>query len=136
MPRYAETIWCDDIRQELGNKVTLAGVLGDEIVVPQVPVVVQSFAIVQRWHAENTEIDRGVGEFHFELEDPGGERNRFPIPQPVPRKGVHSTNLMFVLRFAMFPFRLKGEYKFRTYLNGREVNTVSFYVVTPEDLPQ
>jgi hypothetical protein len=37
MPTYIDTILCEDIRPELGNKVTLAGVFGEDMVVPQIP---------------------------------------------------------------------------------------------------
>jgi hypothetical protein len=33
------TILCDDIRQEIGNKISLMGIYGRDIVVPQIPFV-------------------------------------------------------------------------------------------------
>lgn len=36
--RYLHTVWCDDIRHEVGNKPSLMGVYTGHIVVPQLPM--------------------------------------------------------------------------------------------------
>src|SRR5437867_1978542 len=39
IPREITSLLCDDVRQELGNKLSLMGVYGDSIIVPEVPAV-------------------------------------------------------------------------------------------------
>jgi hypothetical protein len=134
MPEYIDTIICEDIRPEMGNKVTLAGVFGEELVLPQVPFQLPSLAIMQRWRLTNEEVDRGVGQFAYELEWPGHKRNRFPPHQMPPQKGVNLTTMSFVFKFVGLVLPAAGEYTFRTYLNDREVHSYKFYVVLPAQL--
>ena len=39
MQRYIHTIFCEDIRPELGNKYSIMGVLGGQITIPSAPLV-------------------------------------------------------------------------------------------------
>lgn len=43
--RYVHTIWCDDIRQEVGNKPSFMGVYSDGIVLPSLPVVIPRLCV-------------------------------------------------------------------------------------------
>ena len=45
--RLAYTIFCDDVRLEVGNKLSLMGVF-HQILVQHVPVTVMKFAVVTR----------------------------------------------------------------------------------------
>ncbi|SRR6266700_2659485 len=46
-PRVAHCVFCDDVRQEIGNKLSLMGVYVGELIVPMAPpVVMPKFAIV------------------------------------------------------------------------------------------
>jgi hypothetical protein len=134
MPTYLDTIICEDIRPEVGNKVTLAGVFGEEMLLQYIPVALPSLAIMQRWRATNAEVDQGLGLFAFEIEWPDGQRNRFP-PAPVTvTKGVNLTTLNFIFKFVGFPIRLAGEYRFRTYIDDREQSVYKFYALTVANL--
>lgn len=42
--RWAHVIWCDDIRQEVGNKPSFMGVYTGEMVVPTRPAILARFA--------------------------------------------------------------------------------------------
>lgn len=44
-PRHVEVIYCDDIREEVGNKHSYMGVYTDELTVPTVPVMLAKFCI-------------------------------------------------------------------------------------------
>ncbi len=135
MPTYSDTILCEDVRPELNNKLMLAGVFGDEIIVPQIPAVLESLCFVQRWRVPNDEVDRGTGQFSFVIEWPNGQKQIIPPAGPaVVGKGVHTANLTFVFKFAGFPLHSKGEHKFRTSINDVEKNVFSFYVATAAEL--
>ncbi len=49
------TIFCDDVRLEVGNKLSLMGVF-HQIVVQQFPVTVLKFAVVSQWRGEGTHL--------------------------------------------------------------------------------
>ena len=43
--RWVQVIWCDDIRQEVGNKPSLMGVYTGSLVVPSLPTVIPRLAV-------------------------------------------------------------------------------------------
>ncbi|MDT5293379.1 MAG: hypothetical protein QOJ76_259 [Acidobacteriota bacterium] len=45
------TIFCDDVRLEVGNKLSLMGMF-HQIMVQQLPVTVMKFAVVSQWRGE------------------------------------------------------------------------------------
>lgn len=47
-PRFLDTIVCDDIRQELGNKMSIMGVYGPALVVPGFPVLMPRLCFVMK----------------------------------------------------------------------------------------
>lgn len=49
--RLSYTIFCDDVRLEVGNKLSLMGVF-HQIVVQQFPVTLMKFAVVNQWRGE------------------------------------------------------------------------------------
>lgn len=49
------TIFCDDVRLEMGNKLSLMGVF-HQIVVQQFPVSLMKFAVVSQWRGEGTHL--------------------------------------------------------------------------------
>lgn len=46
MTRYAHATYCDDIRQELGGKLTLVGVYSGSLLVPSFPVTLPKLCLV------------------------------------------------------------------------------------------
>jgi hypothetical protein len=50
-PRLAYTVFCDDVRLEVGNKLSLMGVF-HQILVQHFPVTVMKFAVVTQWRGE------------------------------------------------------------------------------------
>lgn len=47
--RHEVTIICDDIRQEIGNKISLMGLYDDAVVVKRFPARLPKICIFQRW---------------------------------------------------------------------------------------
>lgn len=56
--QLAYTILCDDVRLEMGNKLSLMGIF-QNIMVERIPVTLIKFAVVQHW--------RGVGNYMAEV---------------------------------------------------------------------
>ena len=49
------TLFCDDVRLEVGNKLSLMGVF-QNIMVQQMPVSLIKFAVVHHWQGEGTHL--------------------------------------------------------------------------------
>jgi hypothetical protein len=45
MTRYLHVVFCDDVRQEVGNKMSLIGVYGADLFVNELPIVLPKLAI-------------------------------------------------------------------------------------------
>jgi len=45
-PRHATSIFCDDVRQELGNKLSFMGVYRERLIVPRFPALLPRFFVV------------------------------------------------------------------------------------------
>ncbi|HEX6625743.1 MAG TPA: hypothetical protein VF064_18650 [Pyrinomonadaceae bacterium] len=54
-PKLVYTIFCDDVRLEMGNKLSLMGVF-HQLVVQQFPVTVMKFAVVSQWRGQGTHL--------------------------------------------------------------------------------
>lgn len=52
-PRLLYTLLCDDVRLEVGNKLTLVGVF-QNLMVQQLPASLIKFAVVQHWSGEGS----------------------------------------------------------------------------------
>lgn len=72
MPEILATaIFCDDVREEMGNKHSLMGIYGDNISVPAFPGAMTKFAIYVRIHLP---IDFEPYEMKLFLSYPNGDR--------------------------------------------------------------
>lgn len=47
-PRYMDVLYCDDIRREEGQKLSLMGVYGSELIAPSFPLKLPKFCLVIR----------------------------------------------------------------------------------------
>lgn len=53
------TILCDDVRLEVGNKLSLMGIF-QNIIVPKLPVWLSKFAVVNHWRGEGTHLSQVI----------------------------------------------------------------------------
>lgn len=126
-PEYLATILCDDIRREVNNKISLIGVYGNQIIVPDLPFFFGHLGIIQLWRG-------GEGQFEvgFALFDPAGkELARVPkLPMTLPGK-LESTGRL-VIRLDGLKVEAAGSYKLITTFSGE---TVGKYTFTIEKAP-
>jgi hypothetical protein len=104
------TIFCDDVRLEMGNKLSLMGVF-HQIVVQQFPVTLLKFAVVSQW--------RGEGQHLSEVRILTPDRRQAvvlaePSPFEVTRGGV-ANNVSF---FFNVVFHAPGRYLVQTLLDS------------------
>ena len=104
------TIFCDDVRLEVGNKLSLMGVF-HQILVQHFPVTIMKFAVVSQW--------RGGGRHLSEVRILTGDRSRAlvlaePSPFEVARGGV-ANNISFFFN-DLFP--APGLYRVQTLIDS------------------
>ena len=107
----AYTIFCDDVRLEVGNKLTLVGVF-QNMLVQQLPVSLIKFAVVNHW--------RGEGRYLSEVRILSPDKKQAvvvsePAPFEMAQGGGHSDNVSF---FVNVTFHTPGEYWVQTLINS------------------
>ena len=104
------TIFCDDVRLEVGNKLTLVGVF-QNMLVQQLPVALIKFAVVNHWRGEG----RYLSEVRILSPD---KKQAVVVSEPAPfeiTQGGHSDNVSF---FVNVTFHTPGEYWVQTLINS------------------
>jgi hypothetical protein len=106
----AYTIFCDDVRLEVGNKLSLIGVF-QNMLVQQMPISLIKFAIVNHW--------RGEGQYLSEVRILSPDRKQpVVVSEPAPfeiTQGGHTDNVSF---FVNVTFTKPGEYWVQTLINS------------------
>lgn len=62
--RWVHALWCDDIRQELGNKPSLMGIYTYRIIIPSLPITLPRLAV---YATIVTEIDNPIKKLIFKI---------------------------------------------------------------------
>ena len=108
--RLAYTVFCDDVRLEVGNKLSLMGVF-HQILVQHFPVTVMKFAVVTQWRGEG----RHLSEVRI-LTDDGQHPVVLAEPSPfeVAGGGV-ANNISF---FFNVEFPAPGRYRVQTLIDS------------------
>jgi hypothetical protein len=104
------TLFCDDVRLEVGNKLSLMGVF-QNITVQQLPISLIKFAVVNHW--------RGQGAHLSEVRILTPDRKQpIVVSQPTPFEvapGGFADNISF---FVNVTFPVAGEYWVQTLVNS------------------
>jgi len=106
----AYTIFCDDVRLEVGNKLSLMGVF-HQILVQQFPVSVMKFAVVHQWRGEGAHLS----EVRIMTDD---RQQPIVLSQPTPFEitpGGVANNVNF---FFNVVFPSPGQYRVQTLVNS------------------
>ncbi len=120
-PRLVYTIFCDDVRLEVGNKLSLMGVF-HQIVVQQLPVTVMKFAVISQW--------RGAGRHLSEVRILTADRRQplvlsDPAPFEIVPGGV-ANNISF---FFNVVFPEPGRYWVQTLIDSTLVDEQELTVI-------
>jgi hypothetical protein len=108
--RLAYTICCDDVRLEVGNKLSLMGVF-HQIMVQQFPVTVLKFAVVSQWRGDG----RHLSEVRILTPD---RRGALVLAEPSPFEvtpGGVANNISF---FFNVEFPAPGTYRVQTLVDS------------------
>lgn len=105
------TLFCDDVRLEVGNKLSLMGVF-QNIMVQQLPVSLIKFAVVNHWRGEGSHLS----EVRVLTPD---RKNPVVVSQPTPFEispGGFADNISF---FVNVTFPTAGEYWVQTLIDSQ-----------------
>jgi hypothetical protein len=104
------TLFCDDVRLEVGNKLSFMGVF-QNIMVQQLPVSVLKMAIVNHW--------QGQGSYLSEVRILSPDRQHpVVVSQPTPfeiASGGYADNISF---FVNVTFPIRGSYVVQTLIDS------------------
>ena len=123
------TIFCDDVRLEVGNKLSLMGVFR-EVVVQRVPVTVMKFAVVSQWRGEG----RHLSEVRITSED---RQQMVVLSEPAPFEvapGGVANNISF---FFNVTFHRPGLYRVQTLIDSTlaDEQELAIILVDPTGAP-
>ncbi|HEX8501645.1 MAG TPA: hypothetical protein VF659_13755 [Pyrinomonadaceae bacterium] len=106
----AYTIFCDDVRLEVGNKLSLMGVF-HQVMVQHFPVTLMKFAVVTQW--------RGQGRHLSEVRILTGDRQRpVVLSEPSPFEVVHGGVANNISFFFNVEFPAPGAYRVQTLIDS------------------
>lgn len=114
------TLFCDDVRLEVGNKLSLMGVF-QNIMVQQIPVSLIKFAVVNHWKGEG----KHLSEVRILTPD---RKQPIVVSQPAPFEiapGGFADNISF---FVNVTFPVAGQYWVQTLVNSTLFNELPLTV--------
>jgi len=111
--RYLEVIYCDDIREEVGNKFSYMGVYSGELTVPNAPVLLSKLCVVAKvitdidhpFESLEVRIVMGQGDDETEILSTGS----ISLPAEMPKQHDDSNRLMAQMTFMLTPFQINKE---------------------------
>src|SRR5687768_3761917 len=113
------SISCDDVRLEVGNKLSLMGVF-ENVFFPSFPSALLKFSVVNHWV--------GVGEFETYVKIIGPDKREIVVSAPskftIETQG-YADNVTF---FTNVTFEKAGSYSVQTHLDGHMVFERPLYV--------
>lgn len=109
--KLAYTLFCDDVRLEVGNKLSLMGVF-QNIMVQQLPVSLIKFAVINHWEGEGTHLSE------VRVLSPD-KKHPVVVSQPTPFEiapGGFADNISF---FVNVTFPTAGRYWVQTLVDSK-----------------
>ena len=123
------TIFCDDVRLEVGNKLSLMGVF-HQILVQHFPVTVMKFAVVTQWRGEG----RHLSEVRILSED---RQHPVVIAEPSPFEVMHGGVANNISFFFNVEFPAPGRYRVQTLIDSSlaDEQELTLVLVGPNGVP-
>jgi hypothetical protein len=114
----ANIIFCDDIREEVGNKMSLMGIYSDKILVPSLPISFKSFNIIAFFDI----LKKPIKKFRFVITLPDAkpvDLSGEPPPSAKEQKHAH-----IVLCLAPMRIENEGKATVEVYINDAKTPEV------------
>ena len=127
--KLAYTVFCDDVRLEIGNKLSLMGVF-HQVLVQHFPVTVMKFAVVTQWRGEG----RHLSEVRI-LTDDG--QHPVVLAEPSPFEVMHGGVANNISFFFNVEFPQPGRYRVQTLIDSSlaDEQELTLLLVGPNGLP-
>ena len=123
LPENLDTILCDDIRREVNNKITLIGIYGNKIIVPDLPFLLGHLGILQLWRGGN-----GKFNVHCAVLDPDGTELARTPELPLTLSQEHGTTGRVIISFGGVKIEKAGTHKIVTTFNGEKIGEYGFMI--------
>ena len=133
--RHLEVIFCDDIREELGNKLSFMGVYSADMTVPVVPIILNNLCIVVRAITENSDPFESLKVSVFQGDDSVELISTGQIVLPDANLDSNKSPLQVIqLTFMLSPFQIDKEATIRVQAitEREELNSVGLIVHVPQ----
>lgn len=118
---YKCVLFCEDIRQEVGGKMSLMGVLGNKLLVPQFPLHMPKFCLFIEW-AEQL----GKSTINLRITTPNNEQQPKILPiEVIGQAGIVSRSLVVMNGFI---FEQPGIYTFEFESGGQIIGREQFSI--------
>ncbi len=114
-PRFNFLMICDDIREELGNKVSMIGVYQKDIFVPKFPFIFPKLCFVINY--ENV---KGGDTFLIEFFDPSKKQLGKSISGGTPKNIERYARFQIHAVYSPLKVEKEGEYKLTVMINDDE----------------
>ncbi|MEK6790827.1 MAG: hypothetical protein AABY45_03895 [Deltaproteobacteria bacterium] len=130
MPKLIYLLVCDDIRQEMNEKLSFIGVYtNNTITVPVIPITLPQFQIFSMWDSSKERITY----FKFKITQPDG--NTVVQTESARKPDAHEVTTTTAIHVGLSPFTIlsTGEYKLDIEINGHphELGTLKVSLTQP-----
>lgn len=122
-PRFNYSIICDDIREEVGNKLSLMGIYGKDIYVPRLPFTFPQLCVAIAYN----NLRKGDF-FSVKAEDPSGKEIGNPIKGSAPKDAKGSLDLTIFAKFSPVEISEEGSLRLEIMFND-DKSTINEIVV-------
>jgi hypothetical protein len=113
IPKFVYSIVCDDIREEIGNKLSFMGVYGSDIFVPAFP-----FTFPLLCTAINYKNAKSGDTFSIKFKRPNGDIIGKEISGIVPGKDKNNITFSMLAKFAPLKIEKEGVHKIEILFNN------------------
>lgn len=127
--KLAYTVFCDDVRLEVGNKLSLMGVF-HQILVQHFPVTLMKFAVVTQWRGEG----RHLSEVRILTAD---GQQAVVLAEPSPFEVMHGGVANNISFFFNVEFPAPGSYRVQTLIDSNlaDEQELQLILVDPNGQP-
>jgi len=130
-PKFNFAIICDDIREEIGNKISFMGVYTKDIFVPKFPFTFPRLCFVM-----NYENIKGGDIFSAELIDPSGKQIGKKVKGGPPEHIKGYIRFQFHMIVSPLIAKEEGNYKLIALINanGKSKKEINFAIKKPDEV--
>lgn len=141
--RHVEVLYCDDIRQEVGGKISLMGIYAGKLIVPSIPIVLPKLCILIKVLTDVSDPFRRLSA-HIER---GEERTsllstgEIALPQAqiedaAAKKSNAKRFTVVQLHFVLSPFQIEAPMLLRVRIETERgsINGSGLRIILPEDV--